>query len=102
MNLFLSALFGGFIQIAGTLVGRVLLSLGIGYVAYTGIDLALGAIKDQAFTWLSSASSISPQIERFMGVFQIGTCFNIIFSAYAAKLVLNGMVGGTIKRMVQK
>lgn len=102
MPLFIAALMGGLVQVAGTLVGRVLLSLGIGYVTYTGIDAGLGYVRDQVFSWLNSASSISPIVERFMGVFQIGTCFNIIFSAYTAKLLLNGMVGGAIKRMVTK
>ncbi|MGM9480323.1 DUF2523 family protein [Roseateles sp. NT4] len=39
--LFLGALIGALISAAGTLVGRVLLSLGIGYASYSGIDAGL-------------------------------------------------------------
>ncbi|WP_439462631.1 DUF2523 family protein [Roseateles sp. NT4] len=41
MPLFLGALIGALISAAGTLVGRVLLSLGIGYASYSGIDAGL-------------------------------------------------------------
>lgn len=102
MNLFLSALFGGLVQVAGSLVGRVLLSLGISYLVYTGVDAALSGMKQQAFAALSSATSFAPQLSAFVGVLQIGTCLNIIFSAWAARLALAGMTSGTIKKMVVK
>ena len=102
MQIFLAALFGGFLQVAGSLVGRVLLSLGIGYVTFTGVDLALTAVRDMAFAQLDASSSAMPVVRQFLGVFQVGTCFNIIFSAYSARLVLNGLTGGSIKRMVTK
>lgn len=102
MNFFISALLGGLVQVAGSLVGRVLLSLGIGYVVYSGVDAALSSVKAAAFAQLASASSVVPQIERFIGVFQVGTCFNILFSAWASRLVLAGISGGSLKRMVLK
>jgi len=102
MQVFLAALFGGFLQVAGSLVGRVLLSLGISYAVFTGVDAALTAVKQDAFTALASATGFAPQMAAFIGVLQIGTCMNIIFSAWAARLVLAGMTSGTIKRMVIK
>lgn len=102
MNLFIAALLGGLVQAAGTLVGRVLISLGVGFVVFTGVDASITAIKGQALASLNSATSFGPQIAAFIGVLQVGTCINIVFSAWSARLVLAGLTGGTLKRMVLK
>lgn len=99
MHMFIAALLGGLVQIAGTLVGKVLLSLGIGFVVYSGIDAALDTIKDLAFDSLAGVASFGPALVELVGVLQIGTCLNIVFSAYAARLVLAGVTGGALKRM---
>ena len=41
MPLIIAALWGALIEIAGTLVGKVLVSLGIGYAVYTGVDTSI-------------------------------------------------------------
>ena len=102
MNMFIAALLGGLVQVAGSLVGRVLLSLGIGFVAFTGAAAAPSSVKTAPLAQLPSAPAVVPQIERFIGVFQVGTCFNILFSAWASRLVLAGISGGALKRMVLK
>jgi len=102
MNLFISALLGGLVQVAGTLVGKVLLSLGIGFVVFSGVDAALTGIKQQAMSSFLSATSFGPTVASLAGVLQVGTCINIMFSAWAARLVLAGITGGTVKRMVLK
>lgn len=99
MHLFIAALLGGLVQIAGTLVGRVLLSLGIGFVVYSGVDAALDTVKALAFDKLGTVASFGPTLVELVGVLQVGTCLNIVFSAYAARLVLAGVTGGALKRM---
>ncbi len=94
-----AALLGALIQIAGTLVGKVLLSLGIGYVAYKGLDTSLTWAKTELFSSLSSMNSVTLQV---MGVLQVGTAINILISALSARLVLKGMTGGALKAMVYK
>lgn len=102
MPVFIAALIGGLVQAAGSLVGRVLISLGVGFVVYQGVDVALTTFKTEVFASLAQGVSALPMIDRFMGVFQVGTCFNIIFSALSARLVLSGLTGGAIKRMIFK
>jgi len=102
MQLFIAALLGGLLQAAGSLVGRVLISLGIGFAVFTGVDASLAYVKTEAMASLASATSIAPQLASFVGVLQIGTAFNIVFSAWSARLVLAGITGGTLKRMVVK
>ena len=99
MPIFIAALIGGLVQAASSLVGRVMVALGVGYVAYTGIDVALDAAKAQFF---SAAAGLPPEVYGMLGVLKIGTGVNIICSALVARLVLNGLTSGTIKRMVVK
>lgn len=102
MPLFLAALLGGLYSALGSMVGKVLVSLGIGYVTYSGVNVALDFFKAQTFARIESAASVVPNLLYFAGVFQVGTCFNILFSAWTARLVIQGVTSGTFKRMVQK
>jgi len=94
-----AALLGALVQIAGTLVGKVLLSLGIGYVAYKGLDASLAWAKSSVF---ANLAGLSPTTLQVLGVLQIGTAINILISALTARLVLKGMTGGALKAMVLK
>ncbi len=99
MPLFIAALLGALIQGAGTLVGRVLISLGIGYVTYTGIDLMLTTAKDQA---LSRLGGLGSTVVQLAGVLQVGTCINILASAFMARLLVKGLTDGKLTSMITK
>ena len=99
MPLFIGALIGALIQAAGTLVGKVLLSLGIGYVTFTGVDTSITWARDQFFAGLSGMPSTALQLA---GVLQVGTCVSIMTSALVVKLTLAGLTSGTLKKMVVK
>lgn len=99
MQLFIAALLGALVQAAGTLVGKVLLSLGIGYVVYTGVDASLAWMKAQAVAGFAGAHA---QTLAAMGALKVGNQISILFSALTARLTLNGLTSGTIKRMVTK
>lgn len=92
MPLFLAALLGGLVQIAGSLVGRVLVALGISYVTYSGVDLLVGSLRDMALNMLGSAG---PTIVGMLGLFQVGTGLGIVFAAIMARLALAGLQLGT-------
>jgi len=99
MPLFVSALIGGLVSAVGAIVANVMLSLGIGFVAYQGIDFMVTAFKADALSALGGNGSLFVQ---FMGVFQIGTAINMIASAMTARLVLAGITGGSLTKMVTK
>lgn len=101
MPLLIQALIGALTQSAGSLVMRVLLSLGMSYVAYRGVDVLIGWVKDQALSYLGQAGSVSTTITQMMGVLQIGTCLNIWFSALVVYLGIK-LSGGVVKRLVTK
>lgn len=99
MPQFVAFLLGGLINIAGSLVGRVLIALGLSAVTYTGIDTSIVWLRDMA---VSSMSGMSPQIVGLLGVLRVGTCISIVSSAYVVRMTLNGLTGGTLKKLIRK
>lgn len=99
MPLFLASLWGGLISVAGTLVGRVLISLGIGYVTFTGVDASLDWAKAEFLAGLSGAPAAAVGLA---GVLKVGQCVSMLLSALTARLVLAGLTSGSITRMVVK
>lgn len=91
---------GGLIQIAATLAGRVLISLGIGAVTYSGISVTLGWLKTQA---LSSLSGLGSDAVALMAYMKVGESISIIFSALLVHATLAGLSeGGSISRLVKR
>jgi hypothetical protein len=99
MPVFIASLVGALVQAAGTLVGRVLLSLGIGYVSYTGIDTSLAWLRQ---TIAAQWSGLPSQTLAVASAMQLGSGVSVIMSAFAARLVLEGLTSGVMKRMVLK
>ena len=93
------ALLSGLIQIVGTLVGRVLVSLGAAVVTYTGMSATLTWLKTSAVT---AAMGLGPEVVGMLSVLKVGTCISIIFSAMLARLLVTGLQGDSIKKWVTK
>jgi hypothetical protein len=98
MPIFVAALVGGLAQAASHLVGRVLLALGVGFVAFTGLSAGVEAVQTQVLAGLSGLPSLAVQL---IGVLQVGTCINILCSAMLARLTIRGLSSGVVKKMVQ-
>jgi len=101
MPAFMLMLGGLLVRIAGYVVGKVLLSLGIGFVTFTGFlasvdwakGLVVGALTDPNLPALSV---------QLMGVLNVGTVVSILFSAFATRLAVSTLgQGGQIWAMVQ-
>jgi len=99
MPVFVTAIGGMLINLVGTLVGRVLVALGISVITYTGITITLDALKSQA---ISAFSSLPPEVFGLLGILRVGQCISIVTSAIAAKLVIDGLTGDTMKKWVHK
>ena len=99
MPLFLAALWGALIQVAGTLVGKVLLSLGIGYLTFTGVDASLAWAKAQ---FLAGLSGLPASAVGLASTMKVGVCVSMLLSAVTARLALAGVTSGTIKKMALK
>jgi hypothetical protein len=99
MPVFLAALIGGLAAAAGSIAGRVLLGLGFSFVAYAGIDAAVGALKAQFYTEIALLPAVSIQI---LGLLKVGVAVNMFFSALAGRLVIMGLTSGVITRLIAK
>lgn len=97
MPVFLSSLLGGLVSAAGSIVGRILISLGIAYVTYEGVDALLDGIKADAVARLMD---LPPDVLTIAGLLQVDTAINILFSATVARLVLKGLTSGAVTKMV--
>jgi Protein of unknown function (DUF2523) len=102
MPVFMAALLGGLYAALGHMVGRVLISLGIGYIAFQGFDAGLTVLHDQAMQRLGGLDSLGATAVQLAGVLQIGTCMNMLFSAWSMRLVVSGLTSGVITKMVHK
>jgi hypothetical protein len=99
MPIFIAALVGGFISAAASMAGRVLIAIGFGIVAYTGISTLLDTLKAQA---ISNLNSVPSDIIGIMGLMKVDVSLSIIFSAIATRLLIMGLTSGVIKKMVLK
>jgi len=98
MHVFIAALIGGFATVLSSFVGRVLLALGIGYVAYKGFDVLFINIANLIKQHLNSGTA---EMVGLLGYFWVDKAVSVILSAYALKLAYNSF-GGVIKKTVIK
>lgn len=96
MPLWVAAIIGGLIQAAGTLVGRVLVSLGFGYTVFSGIDTSITWARDQVLSHIGQLPATAIQLA---GLMQVGTALSILTSALAVRMLLNGLQGGTLRKL---
>jgi len=96
MPVAIAMLIGGLVSAAGSFVGRALLSLGIGFIAYSGIDVAISGLLATA---TANGGALPMGLAGMLGVLKIGTGLNIIMSAITVRLVLAGMTSGVVRRM---
>lgn len=99
MPALVAVLWGGLLNILGTLVGRIIAAIGVGVVTYTGVSSSLDWLKTQA---VSSLHMLDPQVVGLLGVLKVGVFISIISSAVMARLLLSGLQSGTFKRWVTK
>lgn len=99
MPALIQALWGFFAAILPSLVGRILVALGIGYATYTGFSAAVDGIYAQIQTNLQG---MPVQVVNFLAYLWIDKAIATLFSAYTAAVTIK-LAGGTVlKKMVVK
>lgn len=96
MPVIIATLWGAFMRIVPTLVGQVLISLGLTTMTYVGLDIALDQFKSGA---LSAINVLPPEVSGMLGYMKVGQAINIIFSALLARLVYSGLKNGVVKKL---
>lgn len=100
MPAIISMILGALISLVSSVVGRVLLALGLGFVEFAGISVLLNKVKVYASNALGSVSG-SVLID-WAGFFRLDVHISIILSAIGVRMALNALTGGSIKRLVRK
>lgn len=95
----LPALAGALMTVCASLVGRVIMSLGMGLIAYTGISSGL-AYFQTLFT--GNMASAGATVAGMVGVLQLDTCMSIFTAAALARLAIAGASSGAVKRLAFK
>lgn len=100
MPLLVSALLGALLQLISSLVGRVLLALGLGFVEYAGLQLLFTNVSNyanQAMGVLAGSSLL-----EWAGFFRLDSHISVILSAITIKMIFNGLNGPTVRKLVSK
>lgn len=87
----LAALLGGLLTIASSMVGRVLLALGMSYVTYSGFDASVTWLLEQI---KANIGQMGGDTISFLAWLWVDKAIGVIFSAYAAALTIK-MAGST-------
>jgi hypothetical protein len=97
---FLLALGGLLIDLAPTLIGKVLISLGISAVTYTGFDTGLAFLKSIVTTNLGL---LPAALISVLALLKVGTCVSMVTSAYLARFALDGLSAtGSITKWLKR
>lgn len=90
---------GAFLSVVGTLAGRVLVALGIGFATYKGADVALSALMMQV---KSAFAGVPGEISQFLAFMWVDKALSVLFSAYVAALGLKTAAGAALKMVAKK
>lgn len=97
MPALVAVIMGALLNIVGSLVGRVLVSLGMSVITYTGMSVTLTWLKSQA---VSAALGLPSDVIGMLSTMKVGTSISIIFSAMLARMVVTGLSGDKLKKWV--
>jgi len=75
------------LSIVGTLAGRVLLSLGIGWVSYAGITTALDAVRGH----ITTAWSVSSPVFDMLFMAGMGQAVGILLAGFTIRAAFAGI-----------
>jgi hypothetical protein len=97
MPIFLGMLGQLLVGLVGSIVGRVIVSLGMAVVYYRGLDVALDWLYDRFYTEVYQLPLI---IQQIAGVLQISTCVNIMFATIGVRFSILGLNSDGFKKWV--
>lgn len=99
MMRFLMPLLGGLITIAGTMVGRVLIALGMGYATFRGFQVTVDWLLSQI---KGNVGAMPTEVISFLGYLWVDRAIGMIFSAYSAAILVKLAGKTAITKLVMK
>lgn len=99
MPLLIASLLGGLLQLAGSLVGRVLLSLGMSFVVFTGINIGFDMLKNII---TDNMSGMGADVVNVLAFFWVDRAISLVLATYTAALALKMAGSDSITKLVTK
>lgn len=97
MHILVASLWGAFLSIIGSIVGRVLLALGLGVITYYGFG---SVIDDLTSMGRNSLTSLPQGLKQILGLLRVGEIFSLYTSTVTVKMLYSGLKsGGSITRI---
>lgn len=78
----------------GSLIGRALVALGVGYVTYKGVDVSSQFLTDQV---KSNIGGLPSDIISFLAWCWVDKALGMVFSTWTSCLAVSGISGGITK-----
>jgi hypothetical protein len=91
-----SALIGSLAAAASSLVGRVLIALGVSYLTFTGVDALLSNLTAAINSRMDGVPS---DLAAWLGILKVQTSISILIAAFTTRLAMVA-IGGTFKKAV--
>ncbi|WP_041741766.1 DUF2523 family protein [Collimonas fungivorans] len=98
LAVFLPALMGALATAMASLVWRAVIALGIGFVTYKGLDVAIGYMQQAVF---DRVNSIPGDALSLIGYLWLDKAITIIFSAVSISLAMK-LLSGSLKKVQLK
>lgn len=92
-------LWGFFLTLIPSLIGRILIALGVSYVTYKGFNVSIDWLLAQIKT---NFAGMPVEVAGLLGYLWVDKAIGMIFSAFSAALVIRSISGGSITKMVIK
>jgi len=99
MPAIIAAIGGMLITIAGSIVGRVLMALGLSITTYIGVSTTLDWLEGKM---LDALDGTPEKILSLLAFMKVGMCLNIIVTAIMVRSVMKGVTGDSLKKWVLK
>lgn len=90
---------GALASVASSLVGRVLLALGLHLVTYGGLSILFDQVAQYALTNLTGLSGAAAQVAA---AWRVGEVVSILSGAVAASMTLSGIRNGALTKLVHR
>jgi hypothetical protein len=95
----IAALIGALSTAMASLVGRVLLALGLSYVTYSGFDVSVNFLLDKI---KEDMGGMPAETLSFLSWLWVDKAIGAMFSAYTAALAIKMAGSATLTKLVRK
>lgn len=99
MPILIAALWGGLASVLASMVGRVLLALGVSYVTYTGLTHGTDFIAAQMQSYYGG---LSGDVGSFLRWLWVDKALSMIISSFTAAFAIRTSTGAITKMVLKK